>query len=53
LRTPAELAAHVDDLERRMREAAANLDFEAAADLRNRIAAVRGRDLGLRPPGTP
>ena len=36
-----------------MREAAANLDFESAAALRDQIAAVKGRDLGLPPPGAP
>jgi excinuclease UvrABC nuclease subunit len=35
-----------------MREAAANLDFEAAAALRDQIAAAKGRDLGLAPPGS-
>ena len=31
-----------------MRAAAANLDFEEAATLRDQIAAAKGRDLGLR-----
>ena len=37
-----------------MREAAANLDFETAASLRDQIAAAKAGDLGLRPgaPGT-
>ena len=52
-RTAAELDAHVSDLERRMRAAAANLDFEAAAALRDQIAAAKGRDLGLPPAGAP
>jgi excinuclease ABC subunit B len=51
-KTAAELDAHVVGLERRMREAAANLDFEAAAALRDQIAAAKGRDLGLAPPGS-
>jgi excinuclease ABC subunit B len=51
-KTAAELDAHVAGLERRMREAAANLDFEAAAALRDQIAAAKGRDLGLAPPGS-
>jgi excinuclease ABC subunit B len=44
---PQELAARLAELDRRMREAAANLDFEAAAALRDRIAAMKGRALGL------
>jgi excinuclease ABC subunit B len=53
-KTAAELDAHVAGLERRMREAAANLDFETAASLRDQIAAAKAGDLGLRPgaPGT-
>jgi excinuclease ABC subunit B len=45
--SPQELAARLAELDRRMREAAANLDFEAAAALRDRIAAMKGRALGL------
>ena len=52
-KTAAELDAHVAGLERRMRDAAANLDFESAAALRDQIAAAKGRDLGLPPPGAP
>jgi excinuclease ABC subunit B len=52
-KTAAELDTHVAGLERRMREAAANLDFETAAALRDQIAAAKGRDLGLPPPGAP
>ena len=53
-RSGAELDAHVAGLERRMREAAANLDFETAASLRDQIAVAKAGDLGLRPgaPGT-
>ena len=47
VRSPADLEAHVADLERRMREAAANLDFESAALLRNQISMAKGRSLGF------
>jgi len=51
--SPAELEARVSDLEQRMRQAAANLDFEAAAALRDQIVATKTRALGLsRPPGS-
>ncbi|HEX7485988.1 MAG TPA: excinuclease ABC subunit UvrB [Vicinamibacterales bacterium] len=46
-RTQAELDAHVAVLERGMREAAANLDFEGAATIRDRIKALKRRELGL------
>jgi excinuclease ABC subunit B len=46
-RTQAELDAHVAGLERGMREAAANLDFEGAATIRDRIKALKRRELGL------
>jgi excinuclease ABC subunit B len=45
--TAAELDAHVAGLEQRMRRAAANLDFEAAAGLRDQIVAAKTRALGL------
>ena len=49
----AELADRVSDLEQRMRQAAANLDFEAAAALRDQVVATKTRALGLsRPPGS-
>ena len=51
--TPAELEARVSALEQRMRQAAADLDFEAAAALRDQIVATKARALGLlRPPGS-
>ncbi|HXE79716.1 MAG TPA: excinuclease ABC subunit UvrB [Vicinamibacterales bacterium] len=51
-RTPAERAAHVAALEEEMRAAAANLDFERAAALRDRIKELRIAGLGLAPPPT-
>ena len=46
-RTHAELEAHVAQLRADMRAAAANLEFEKAAALRDRIKQVRSRELGL------
>jgi excinuclease ABC subunit B len=46
-RTQAELDAHVAALQARMREAAANLDFERAAALREDIKRLRSPDPGL------
>ena len=46
-RTQAELDAHVADLRTQMKASAANLEFEKAAALRDRIKQLRGRDLGL------
>ena len=48
-RTQAELDAHLAALDREMREAAGNLDFERAAALRDRAKALRGRELGIGP----
>ncbi|MEO8259758.1 MAG: excinuclease ABC subunit UvrB [Acidobacteriota bacterium] len=45
--TPAELAAHVASLQDQMKAAAANLDFEKAASLRDEIKRLRDQDLGL------
>jgi len=52
--SPDEAAARLADLEQQMKRAAADLDFEAAAGLRDRIAAIKNRALGLggRPPGS-
>jgi excinuclease ABC subunit B len=46
-RTQAELDRHVADLRTEMKAAAANLEFEKAASLRDRIKQLRSRDLGL------
>jgi excinuclease ABC subunit B len=46
-RTQGELEAHVAELRTQMKAAAANLEFEKAAALRDRITQLRGRELGL------
>jgi excinuclease ABC subunit B len=46
-RTQAELDAEIGRLETEMKSAAANLDFERAAALRDRLRALRTRELGL------
>jgi excinuclease ABC subunit B len=46
-RSHAELEAHVAELQAQMKAAAANLEFEKAAALRDRIKQVRARELGL------
>ena len=46
-RTQAELDAEMTRLQREMKSAAANLDFERAASLRDRLKALRTRELGL------
>jgi excinuclease ABC subunit B len=50
-RTHAELEAHIATLDQQMKAAAANLDFEKAAALRDQIRTLRTRDLGLGPTG--
>ena len=49
-RSQAELDAHLAALEKDMRSAAANLDFEKAATLRDEIRTLKTRDLGLGAP---
>jgi excinuclease ABC subunit B len=46
-RTQAELDARIAALEAEMKAAAANLEFEKAAAVRDRLKALRVRDLGL------
>jgi excinuclease ABC subunit B len=46
-RTQAELDAHVAGLRAQMKAAAANLEFEKAAELRDRIKTLQNRELGL------
>jgi excinuclease ABC subunit B len=46
-RTQAEMDAEVARLEREMREAASNLDFERAATLRDQVRSLRMKGLGL------
>ena len=48
-RTRDERAAHLAQLERDMHAAAANLEFERAATLRDRIRTLRQQDLGFAP----
>jgi len=47
-RTLEELEAEVQALERQMREAAKALEFERAAELRDRIKTLKAREFGLR-----
>jgi excinuclease ABC subunit B len=49
-RTQAELDAEIARLEREMKAAAANLDFERAASIRDTVKALRARELGLSNP---
>jgi excinuclease ABC subunit B len=46
-RTQAELEAEISRLEREMKAAAANLDFERAASVRDKLKTLRTRGLGL------
>jgi excinuclease ABC subunit B len=46
-RTQAELEAEIHRLETEMKAAAANLDFERAASLRDTLKTLRSRELGL------
>src|SRR5688572_29291549 len=48
-RSHQELEAHITTLDEQMKAAAANLDFEKAASIRDQIRALRTRDLGLGP----
>jgi excinuclease ABC subunit B len=46
-RTQAEIEAEIARLEREMKGAAANLDFERAATIRDTLKSLRTRELGL------
>jgi excinuclease ABC subunit B len=50
-RTQAELDAEIARLEMEMKAAAANLDFEKAATLRDTLKTLRSRELGFTAPG--
>ena len=45
--SPDELEARIEDLRTQMRLAASNLDFERAATLRDKIKALKSRELGM------
>ena len=45
--SPGELDSRIDELQGQMRQAAANLDFERAATLRDKIKTMKSRELGL------
>ena len=45
--SPDELDSRIEELQAQMRQAAANLDFERAATLRDKIKTLKGRELGL------
>ena len=42
-----ELDSRIEELQAHMRQAAANLDFEGAAAIRDKIKSLKGRELGL------
>jgi excinuclease ABC subunit B len=46
-KTHGELEAHITELQTQMKSAAANLEFEKAAALRDRVKQLRTRELGL------
>jgi excinuclease ABC subunit B len=46
-KTQAELDAHIAGLQQQMKAAAANLEFEKAAGIRDRIRPLKSRELGL------
>ena len=45
--SPVELESRIEELQAQMRQAAANLDFERAATLRDKIKTLKSRELGL------
>jgi excinuclease ABC subunit B len=46
--SPEALAARIAELEAAMKEAARRLDFERAAELRDRVKALRRTEIGVR-----
>jgi excinuclease ABC subunit B len=45
--SPAELESRIEQLQGQMKQAAANLDFERAASLRDKIKTLKSREMGL------
>jgi excinuclease ABC subunit B len=45
--SPAELEDRIEQLQGQMKQAAANLDFERAASLRDKIKTLKSREMGL------
>ena len=45
--SPDELESRIEELQGQMRQAAANLDFERAAKLRDKIKTLKSREMGL------
>jgi len=45
--SPDQIESRIEELQAQMRQAAANLDFELAATIRDRIKSLKGRELGL------
>jgi excinuclease ABC subunit B len=47
LMSPAALSKHITKLRKEMQEAASNLEFEAAANIRDQIKKLEAADLGI------